>query len=225
MGKNKENVKGTEQESLEMSEGQESTETGTETQLGDDLETSEDESAPAVILPKYSDKTYLESQEAEFPSDLTSKKFDAEREPKVQSGLKSIAELMPEKINPLVLLLGKWWENKAARSVIKDMIDAEATSKGIASDVYLQVELRKNVDTLSTIQQAVDRMKYAITYFKPRGGISTKEIYKVMTIDGKMFNVPMSILESAKLQFGDNKVELKAFVIAHSTAMEIEEIL
>ena len=187
------------------------------------LESSDE--VPPEVLPQYADKTFLETTEAVFPPELTSKKFDAEREPKVQDGLKAIAELMPDKINPLVLLLGKWWENKAARKVIKDLLDAEAASLNIPSDVYLQINLRKNIDTMATIQQAVDRLKYAITYFKPRAGVSTKEVFKVMTIDGTMYNVSLNALELARTQFGEDKAGLKAHIKSISQIMEVDEIL
>jgi hypothetical protein len=192
--------------------------------LEEGLESSDDVPAE-LILPHYSDRKWLETNEAIFPAELTSKKFDAEREPKVQAGLKAIAELMPDKINPLVLLLGKFWENKPARAAIKNMLDAEAASLNIPSDVYLQLNLRKNIDTLSTIQQAVDRMKYAITYFKPRAGVSTKEVYKVMTIDGEMYNVSLNALELARPLFGEDKVALKAHLKEISVKLEIDEIL
>jgi len=184
---------------------------------------------PVTTGPKtaidYSDRNWLETNEATFPVELTSKKFDANREPKVQSGLNAIKVLMPEAINPLILLLGKWWECKPARSSIKDMIDAEAAKFNIPPDRYLQIELRKNVDMLSTIQQAVDRLRYSITYFKPRAGVSTKEIFKIMTIDGVMYNVSLTELESARLMFGDDKVGLKAHLVGISTLVPIEEVL
>lgn len=181
--------------------------------------------ATATANLNYSDRSYLENNDPEFVEEFTSKKYDAEREPKVQEGLKAIAELMGDKINPLILLLAKWWEVKPARAAIKEMIDAEATANNQPEDVYLQIILRENVDKLGTITQAVDRMKYSITYFKPRAGVSSKEITKVMTINGKLYNVSLTKLAEAKQTFGDDKESLKAHLISVSTPADVEEIL
>jgi len=178
-----------------------------------------------AVNVNYSDREYLEKNAPEFLPEFISKKYDAEREPKVQEGLKAVAELMSGKINPLVILLAKWWEVKPARAAIKKMIDAEAAEKNQPEDVYLQITLRENVDKLSTISQAVDRMAYSITYFKPRAGVSAKEVTKVMTIDGQMYNVSLNKLAEAKVTFGDDKEGLKAYIKEASTKMEIEEIL
>jgi hypothetical protein len=173
----------------------------------------------------YSDREYLEKNAPEFLPEFISKKYDAEREPKVQDGLKAVQELLGNKINPLIILLAKWWEVKPARAAIKKMIDAEAAEKNQPEDVYLQLVLRENVDKLSTISQAVDRMAYSITYFKPRAGVSAKEVTKVMTIDGAMYNVSMTKLAEAKATFGEDKESLKAYLKEVSTKVDIEEIL
>lgn len=173
----------------------------------------------------FSDRKWLEENDPTFPEEQTSAKYDAEREPKVQNGLKVIQELGIE-INPLVLLLGKWWENKNARAEIKKMIDAEAEAKGIADDKYLQIDLRENVDKLSTIQNACDRLKYAITYFKPRGGLSNKTIFKQISISGELYNVPMDKLVEIKSQYPDpkDKAKMIAEIIKVSTKIEIESL-
>ena len=177
-------------------------------------------------VANYKSREWLEANEPTFPVELTSKKFDAEREPKVQAGLQIIAELMGGKINPLVLLLGKWWEVKPARASIKDMIDAEAEVVGRPSDHYLQIDLRENVDKLSQLQNAVDRLRYSITYFKPRAGLSSKEVYKQFSIMGIVYNVPLSLLTSAKVAFPDpaDKAKLYEMIIAGSTKVEAEEL-
>jgi len=179
-----------------------------------------------VIPAKYTDRKWLEDNAPEFPVELTSKKFDAEREPKVQSGLVIIKELMGDKINPLVLLLGKWWECKPARAAIKNMIDAEAVALGRPEDHYLQTDLRENVDKLSMLQNAVDRLRYSITYFKPRGGLSSKEIFKQFSIQGTVYNVPLSLLTEAKATYPavEDKQKLYEMIIAGSTKVEAEEL-
>jgi len=176
--------------------------------------------------PNFSDKKWLEENEPIFGDGTTSAKYDAEREPKVQEGLKIIREMLGEKINPLVLLLGKHWENKVARSEIKKMIDAEAESKSMPADHYLQVELRKNVDDLAKIQNSVDRLRYAITYFKPRAGLSNKVIMKQVTINGELYNVPMAQLADIKAKYPDpaDKAKMVAEVIAISTKIEIDTL-
>jgi hypothetical protein len=173
----------------------------------------------------FSNREWLENNNPTFPEEQTSAKYDAEREPKVQNGLKIIKELGIE-INPLVLLLGKWWENKTARAEIKKMIDAEAQAKGVADDKYLQIDLRENVDKLSTIQNATDRLRYAITYFKPRGGLSNKTIFKQISISGELFNVPMDKLVEIKTQYPDpkDKTKMVEAIIAVSTKIEIESL-
>lgn len=173
----------------------------------------------------FSDRKWLEENDPTFPVEQTSAKYDAEREPKVQNGLKVIKELGIE-INPLILLLGKFWENKVARAEIKKMIDAEAEAKGVAADQYLQIDLRKNVDKLSTIQNACDRLKYAITYFKPRGGLSNKIIFKQILISGEMYNVPMDKLVEIKTQYPDpkDKDKMVKAIIDVSTKIEIESL-
>ena len=176
--------------------------------------------------PNFSDKKWLEENEPIFGDGTTSAKYDAEREPKVQEGLKIIREMLGEKINPLVLLLGKHWENKVARSEIKKMINAEAELKSMPADHYLQVELRKNVDDLAKIQNSVDRLRYAITYFKPRAGLSNKVIMKQVTINGELYNVPMAQLADIKAKYPDpaDKAKMVAEVIAISTKIEIDTL-
>ncbi|MCK9417533.1 hypothetical protein M0Q97_12905 [Candidatus Dojkabacteria bacterium] len=176
--------------------------------------------------PNFSDKKWLEENEPIFGDGTTSAKYDAEREPKVQEGLKIIRKMLGEKINPLVLLFGKHWENKVARSEIKKMIDAEAESKSMPADHYLQVELRKNVDDLAKIQNSVDRLRYAITYFKPRAGLSNKVIMKQVTINGELYNVPMAQLADIKAKYPDpaDKAKMVAEVIAISTKIEIDTL-
>jgi hypothetical protein len=176
-------------------------------------------------VAQFSDRKWLENNPFEAIPELTSTKYDVDREPKVQQGIEVLRELMGDKINPLVLLLGKFWENKAARKAIKKLIDDEAATKNQPEDVYLQVTLRENVDKLAAVQSAVDRMRYAITYFKPRGGIGNKAIFKPLRIDGVDYNVNLAVLAEAKEKFGEDKAAIKTFVVERSEKIEIEEYL
>lgn len=190
---------------------------------------SEDEIAPLpknANAPKYSDRKWLEENEPEFLEGQISKKFDKAREPKVQAGLVVIGELMGGTIASLILLLGKWWEVKPARAEIKKMIDEEAEKLGRPADHYLQVDLRTNVDKLATIQNAIDRLRYAITYFKPRGGLSSKEVFKSVMINGQVYSVSITKLAEIKEQYPnvEQKAELFAAVIACSTLVGVDEL-
>jgi hypothetical protein len=202
---------------------------GLNDQLNEGLEANAPESnkseASATDVSEWENREVLETKEFEYIEDLASTKYDEKREPKVQAGLVSIQDLMGEKINPLLILLGKWWENKTARSAIKKMIDAEAQAKNQPEDVYLQQVLRENVDKLAEVQSAVDRLRYAITYFKPRGGVGVKPVFKPMSIDGVNYNVNLAVLSEAKELFGDDKAQIKLFVIEKSEKIEIEEYL
>jgi len=173
----------------------------------------------------FSSRAYLESHKPVVTVEFASSKFDPIREAKVQDGLDAVSELLGDKINPLVILLARYWEIKPARSAIKKMIDAEAKAKNIPEDRYLQIDLRKNVDTLASLSQAIDRMKYAITYFKPRAGIDSKPVFQMMSIDGVMFNVDLNVLAMAKETYKEDRVALKAFLAENSVKVVIDELL
>lgn len=173
----------------------------------------------------YSNREWLENNEPEFPEEFRSGKYDEEREPKVQEGLKTVFELVGKNIHPLVLLLGKWWEVKPARAAIKKMIDEEAAKNNTPADTFLQIVLRENVDKLANITQATDRLKYAITYFKPRAGVSSKEVYKMMMVNGVAYNVSLNLLTDAKIKFGEDKEGLKKYIAENSTKIELAEEL
>lgn len=183
------------------------------------------ENAPVQVENNYSNREWLEKNEPSFPEEFRSTKYDEAREPKVQDGLKTIQELLGEKIHPLILLLGKWWEVKPARTAIKKMIDEEAAKNNQPDDVFLQVILRENVDKVASLSQATDRLKYAITYFKPRAGVSSKDVFKMMSINGETYNVSLKLLAKAKEDFADDKEALKNFVIENSTKIEVVEEL
>ena len=192
------------------------------------LESAETENDDLSDMPEnvnYQNRKYLEENAPEFLPEFISKKFNEEREPKVQNGLALVSELLGDKINPLVLLLAKWWEVKPARATIKKLIDEEAASKNIPDDVYLQINLRENVDKLGALSQATDRMKYAINYFKPRAGVGLKDTFKIMSIDGENYNVSLTKLEKAKVDFPGDKEAIKTFMKSISEKIVVEDIL
>lgn len=200
--------------------------------LGADLQ---DNNAPLRKLqttnaPAFSDVEWLkENDPMDFVSvETSSSKFDVEREKTVQVGLPIVAgiSLNGVSINPLLLLLAKWWEVKPARAAIKKLIDEEATSKGIDSAVYLQVNLAKEVDAFAGMQNAIDRIRYAKTYFKPRKPLSDRVITKLLSINGIVYVVPVEQLEAAKVEFKDDKEALKVAIIGFSKIQnaEIEEL-
>lgn len=162
-----------------------------------------------------------------FSPEVCSSKYDAEREPKVFMGLQALTVVsaqVPElQINPLLILLGKWWEVKPARAAIKKMIDVEASEKGYNSDAYLQIELNKEIEKLTCIQTAVDRLRYAKTYFKPRAGVSTSVPTKQIRMDDEIWNVPIALLELAKAEYKD-KEDLKRYLKTVSTKQDIKEV-
>lgn len=170
----------------------------------------------------FSSREWLETNDFVVVPELTSSKYEAEREAKVQAGLKGIASLIPS-INPLVVLLGKYWENKSARASIKNMIDAEAKAKGLDEDYYLQTILRKQIDELSELQQGIERMKYSITYFKPREG-KQKEVFVQKSIDGVWYNISLIKLTEAKDKFADDRNALKEYIKTISTVIDVEEL-
>lgn len=183
------------------------------------------ETVATATNPNFSNREFLENNEPEFDEASRSKKYDAEREPKVQEGLIAIRALLGDKINPLIILLAKWWEVKPARAEIKKMIDAEAASKNVPEDIYLQTNLRKNVDTLAGIQNAVDRMRYSITYFKPRAGVKSKELFKQFNLNGKIFNVSLTQLEKAREDFKDDRDAMVAYLIGVSVEVVLNDVL
>lgn len=199
--------------------------------LGADLENNAPlRKLPTTPTPAFSDVEWLQK---ENPMDFvgatnSSSKFDEEREKTVQSGLPIVAEISlgGVSINPLLLLLAKWWEVKPARAAIKKLIDEEATSKGIDSAVYLQVNLAKEVDAFAGMQNAIDRIRYAKTYFKPRKPLTDRVITKLLSIDGIVYVVPVEQLEKAKIEFAEDKEALKIAIKEFSKIQnaEIEEL-
>ena len=165
----------------------------------------ENETAAVSEVVDFTDINYLKNNYPIFPEEHTSKKFKPEREPKVILGLGAVEKLLPE-LSPTFILMCKWWENKTARTELKKLLDAEAESKGIDPVVYLQEIIRKDVDLLASIREAIDRMAYACTYFKPRGGV--KDTYKTMRIRGELYNVNLRVLNELKAMYSNDKEAL-----------------
>lgn len=182
------------------------------------------------VAPEYTDIEFLNSANPEdyFTPENISSKFDAEREVKIASGLAFIGTLKinDKTINPLLLLLGKWWEVKPARAVIKKMLVEEAATKGFASDVYVQIELKKEINLLAEMTSSIDRLKYATTYFKPRKPLSNKVIMKQVTIGNKLYNVSVQALIEAKEKFGTDADGLREHILSIAIPLEneIEEL-
>lgn len=173
--------------------------------------------------PKYDNIDWLRNVTPFFPEELTSAKCKLDREPKVQDGLTRIAE-MDKEFPELFKLLGLWWENKEARKNIKNMIDDEAVKKGYDPVNYMQNVLRGFAIKYDGLADAVDRLKYATTYFKPRGGV--KDTYKLVLIDGVQYNVNLRVLSELKEKYAgesDNS-KLKEELKKVSEKIEIEEL-
>ena len=173
--------------------------------------------------PEYDNIEWLRNVTPFFPEELTSAKCKLDREPKVQDGLTRIAE-MDNEFPELFKLLGLWWENKEARKNIKNMIDEEAIKKGYEPVTYMQNVLRNFAMKYDGLADAVDRLKYATTYFKPRGGV--KDIYKMVLIDGVQYNVNLRILAELKVKYAGEKdnTKLKEEIKKVSEKIEIEEL-
>jgi hypothetical protein len=199
--------------------------------VGADLENNAPLRKVAVaVIPQYGDIAWLTNENPMdyLSSETASSKFDEDREKKIQAGLPTVSDLKLNgvSINPLLMLLAKWWEIKPARAAIKKLIDAEADLKGIDTAVYLQVNLGKEVDAFAEMQSAIDRIRYAKTYFKPRKPLSDRVITKLLSIDGIVYVVPVAQLEEAKTTFANDKEALKSAIIGFSRLQnsEIEEL-
>lgn len=178
-----------------------------------------------VEKPKYNDPEWLAKTDPTpyFSEEVSTKKYDPEREPKVARGLKRIAELgakFPEiHINPLMLLLAKWWEVKPARAAIKKMIDEEAEQEGYTSEDFIQNHIGSQVDMFDDLGQAIERLRYARNYYKPRRPINTEVRVKILSITDKngnkaIYDVPVPAYNKA-LEMA-NKDEARAYLISVS---------
>ncbi|MDE6284652.1 MAG: hypothetical protein K2M17_02805 [Bacilli bacterium] len=186
------------------------------------LEGFENNESAVNEVVDFTNINFLRENNPIFPEEHTSKKYNPTREPKVTLGLKAVEKLLPE-LSPNFILMCKWWENKTARTEIKKVLDAEAEAKGIDPVVYLQDTIKKDVDLLASIREAIDRMAYAVTYFKPRGGI--KDTYKIMRIRGELYNVNLRVLGELQAEYaGDKEALLDAAEEAFNKVEAMEEL-
>ena len=172
----------------------------------------------------YSDFEWLQTTTPFFPVDTTSAKCKLDREPKICEGLKSLSELMPN-LSKTFIELGRWWENKVARKEIKRMLDAEAAENNFDSVYYMQNVLRGEVEKLENIQEAINRLLYATTYYKPREG--SKQAMKQIKIGGELFELSERRFNELRMQFIDDKDALREAVLEEATKVvskQIEEL-
>lgn len=162
-----------------------------------------------------------------FSPEVSTNKLNPEREPSIAAGLKEIAKLGKENeslnVNPLVILLGLWWEVKPARAEIKRMIDKDAKTMGVSSDVYIQKTLRSEVEKFTAIRDAADRLSYAINFYKPRRPLNEKVEMVKIKIDGVVYEVAKPELIAAKATYSDRD-QLKEYILTIAEVYEQKEI-
>lgn len=162
-----------------------------------------------------------------FSPEVSTNKLNPEREPSISAGLKEIAKLGKENeslnVNPLVILLGLWWEVKPARAEIKRMIDKDAKTMGVSSDVYIQKTLRSEVEKFTAIRDAADRLSYAINFYKPRRPLNEKVEMVKIKIDGVVYEVAKPELIAAKTTYSDRD-QLKEYILTIAEVYEQKEI-
>lgn len=163
--------------------------------------------------PQYDNVEWLTKTVPFFPEEFTSKKCNLEREPNVLAGMNKIAEIDPT-FPVLLRLLGAWWENKAARSEIKKMIDAEAVAMNIDPIIYMQHNLKQYAEKYNGLADAAKRLCYATTYFKPRGGVKEVIITKRVLIENEVYVVPVEWLKEIKTMHGEDRDAIIAEVKA-----------
>lgn len=162
-----------------------------------------------------------------FSPEVSTNKLNPEREPSIAAGLKEIAKLGKENeslnVNPLVILLGLWWEVKPARAEIKRMIDKDAKTMGVSSDVYIQKTLRSEVEKFTAIRDAADRLSYAINFYKPRRPLNEKVEMVKIKIDGVVYEVAKPELIAAKTTYSDRD-QLKEYILTIAEVYEQKEV-
>lgn len=176
------------------------------------------------VVPQFGSIEWLNANDPKnFFEGNTSSKFEPEREDAIVKGLTTLVgmkEIFP--INPLLILLALWWEVKPARAEIKKLIDEEAKTKGFDPADYLQNIIGIEVKKLSEVQTAVDRVKYAVTYFKPRAGVTPKVPTKQININGTIYNVSIVELEKAKIEFASDRAAMAEYLISIAQQIEVD---
>ena len=174
-----------------------------------------------VEMPQYDNMEWLAKTDPTpyFSPEVSTNKYDAEREPKIARGLKAIAELGTKNpdiaVNPLMLLLAKWWEVKPARAEIKKAIYAAANAEGYMGEDYLQNIIGSQIENFADMQQAIERLKYAKNQYKPRRAINTAAPTKRINIKGQLYNVPVRAFNEAVAM--SNREEAREYLMKVGT--------
>lgn len=158
--------------------------------------------------------------------EIVSSKFKKDREIEVQKGLEILKnlEINGTKLNPLIILLGKFWEHKPIRKEVKALIDKEAEELGYDPVDYLQNVLGSQIEKFAEIQTAIDRIKYAKTYFIPRGTHKVTIKTTPMSIDGEIWNVPIVKLNEFKSLYPKYKTSKKDAEAMKAAIKEVSEL-
>jgi len=162
-----------------------------------------------------------------YTKEFVSSKFEGpEREARIKEGIELLKQLPAEfQINPLLLSLAEWWEVKPARAEIKKAIDVEAKDKGQLENEYLQVTLKSEVEKLVALQTLVDRLRYAITYFKPREGREAKGKIVQVKIGKELVQIYSKVLEKIKIEHANDRDAMIAAVKENAvTGNEVMEL-
>lgn len=130
--------------------------------------------------------------------------FDPEKEPEIQKGLQTLLELGVE---PLVIALGKFWNDRETWKKVRAMVAEVATKEGRTQADYEQNVLRKSYDKFISIQAAVSRLNYCFNYMKPRENVAGKEVTQEIRINGEL-----------------RKISQKKFVELRQTITDKEEL-
>ena len=174
-----------------------------------------------VEMPQYDNMEWLAKTDPTpyFSPEVSTNKYDAEREPKIARGLKAIAELGTKNpdiaVNPLMLLLAKWWEVKPARAEIKKAIYAAANAEGYTGEDYLQNIIGSQIENFADMQQAIERLKYAKNQYKPRRAINTAAPTKRININGQLYDVPVRAFNEAVAM--SNREEAREYLMKVGT--------
>lgn len=178
-----------------------------------------------VEMPQYNNPEWLAKTDPTpyFSKEVSTNKYDPEREPKIARGLKKIADLGSKiadlQIHPLMLLLAKWWEVKPARAEIKKMLDEAAKNEGYTSEDFIQNHIGAQINVYEDLGQCIDRLCYARNYYKPRRPINTTVRVKVLSITDKdgnkaVYDVPVP--EYNKALAMSDKDAARAYLISVS---------
>ena len=139
--------------------------------------------------------------------------YDPEKEPEIQRGLATLLELG---VNPFIIAIGKFWNDRETWKQVRAMIAEEATKAGKTQADYEQNVLRPEYDKFAAIQAAVSRLNYAFNYMKPRESVAGKEVTQQIRIDGQIRVISVKKFVELKQTITD-RAELKAALLENST--------